>query len=142
MTDIRMIWDGTQGDLAIDGADLARDDTLETAIVISLMTDALVDPDELPEGETDRRGYWGQAVQPDPDDNFGSKLWLLDRTKRTPDILPRAEEYCVEALTWLVADGRAIAVDASAQFNNNILAITIAITLPDFREREFQFAVQ
>ena len=48
-------------DMSLIGIDLATEEGLYTAVVISLFTDARADKDdELPAGENDsRRGWWG-----------------------------------------------------------------------------------
>ena len=142
MTDLRLVWDAAWGeaDLAIDGADLAADDGLETAVIISLFTDRRVEEDELPAGETDRRGYWGDDLNEEPGDLTGSKLWLLSREKETPEVLVRAEEYSLEALEWLVTDGHVRAVQAVASWvRRGVLALCIVLDLRDGSAREYQF---
>ena len=49
-------------DLSILGGDLATDDGLRTAVIISLFTDARARADDpLPEADADRRGWWGDC---------------------------------------------------------------------------------
>ena len=140
MTDIAILWNGEIGfgDIAVDGVDLAIDTTLQTAVLVSLFTDRRVDVDELPIGETDRRGWWGDLLSQD-DDQIGSKLWLLSREKQTPDVLVRAEQYSVEALQWMIQDGVARAVEATAVWVRGILSLCINVVLPRGGSREFQF---
>ena len=143
MTDIRLVWDAATGtaDLALDGADLATDDGLATAVIISLFTDRRVANDDLPPGERDRRGFWADALNEDPEDETGSWLWLLERVKETPDVLVKAEEYCHEALAWLVEDGVARAVAVTARWlGRGLLGLGIAIDRRDAAPREYQFA--
>lgn len=142
MTDLLLVWDADRGnaDLVVDGADLAFDDGLQTAVIISLFTDRRVAEDELPPGETDRRGWWGDTLNEDPEDRTGSKLWLLARSKQTADVPVKAEEYAEEALAWLVEDGIARAVSAAAEWiARGVLALCIAIALHDGSDREYQF---
>ena len=145
MVDIRLHWDNAafgRGDIAVADGDLETDDGLQTAVIVSLFTDTRVETDELPAGSADKRGWWGQTLQDDTDDAFGSKLWLLEREKRTLAVLPRFEEYCREALAWLIEDNLAVSVDVTARFGiRRSVAIGIEIRTPDARTREFQFAV-
>ena len=106
MPDIALAWNNSigAGDICIVGADLGNDDGLETAVLLSLFTDRRVRPEELPPGVSWRRGWWGDGLN-DDQDQTGSKLWLLHRAKRTPDLLVRARGYASEALAWLVGDG-------------------------------------
>ena len=95
-------------DIALDGADLATEDTLASAMLASLFCDRQVEPYEVAEGE-DRRGWWADTYAGIPF-KTGSRLWLLERNKRLPSIVKRCEQYCQEALAWLVTDELAQAV--------------------------------
>lgn len=129
MTDIALVKQqqiGDDFDLAMDGADLETDEGLETAIIISLFSDARASEAELPEGQTDPRGWWGDIA--DPDDVIGSKLWTLHRQKSLNDVAVRAEEYARAALQWLVDDGVVSAVDATAELlDRETLALNIEL---------------
>lgn len=117
MTDLALVFDGTLlcGDLARAGAGLELDDTLRTAIVISLFSDARAgDDDELPAGETDPRGWWGDVLGALPNDVTGSKLWLHLREKQLPSVLRVIEDDARKALGWLVEDGLAKRVECRA----------------------------
>ncbi len=94
-----------QFDIRRDGLVLVQDDTLETAVIISLFTDrrARIE-DELPSLEDSRRGWWGDALSEIEGDEMGSWLWLLYREKNTDETLNRAKEYCLDALAWLLED--------------------------------------
>jgi phage gp46-like protein len=102
-------------DLSIVAGDLATDDGLRTAVIISLFTDARARADDpLPQADADRRGWWGDCGNADPNDRTGSRLWLLTRAKAVPVTAIRARDYCREALDWLVEDGVASSVDVEA----------------------------
>lgn len=135
MTDLLLTWDPAEfaADLSIEANDLAADDGLETAVLLSLFTDREAAPgDVLPEGETDRRGWWGDAFPTVEGDKIGSRLWLLGRAKATPDVLSRAQEYAREALEWLVEDRVALKVDVTTEFltGNRGLGIAVEIYRP------------
>lgn len=119
MSDIALTWDpvSTAWDFSIVANDLATDDGLRTAILLSLFLDRQAEPgDELPEGETDRRGWWADVFAHVPGDKIGSRLWLLDRAKPVPLTLARAKEYAAESLKWLTDDAVVSSVTASAEF--------------------------
>ena len=141
MTDLKLSWNNRlgAGDICVVGADLEDDNTLETAIILSLFTDARVREDELPAGHTWRRGWWGDDVDDGPD-TTGSKLWTLRRSKATPDLLVRARAFCVEALRWMIRDGVAVAVNVGTSYPRpGALQILVSIVEPDRTRREFQF---
>lgn len=109
-------------DWVIDPPGMAVNRDLETAVIISLMTDASAWPDDvLPDGTDDRRGWWadrgpvGDAPAP-PEGPLGSRLWLLVREKSTEDTRSRAELYAAEALEWVTRDGVAARVDVRAAY--------------------------
>lgn len=113
--DAALRWDAASGqfDLVIDeqAGDLKAEDTLLTAVVLSLMCDAQADADDVPAG-SDRRGWWADAYS-EPAESYGSRLWLLAREKQLPATIARARSYVLQALQWLIDDGLANAVDAT-----------------------------
>lgn len=133
MTDIATIWnpDAVSGDWAMRGPALLQDDGLRTAVTISLLTDRQADADDvLPDGTSDRRGWWGDMpLDGSPATDFiGSRLWLLTRAKAIEETRQRAIFYAREALEWLIEDGIAAAVTVDAQWNaRNFLAMRITI---------------
>lgn len=97
-------------DVSIDAAaaDLSREESLVTAMILSLMCDRTAQASEVEAGG-DRRGWWADAFAEDGD-RFGSRLWLLEREKQTEQTLQRARSYIREALYWLLDDGLATAM--------------------------------
>jgi len=96
-----------EADLVLDGHIFLDDDGLETAVSISLFTDARVDGD---------RGWWADKFADISGDVIGSKLWTLGRAKVTTETLRKAEDYAREALQWMIRDGvvKSISVRAEA----------------------------
>lgn len=151
-------------DFAMDGADLAGDDGLRTAVIISLFTDRKADPDDvLPDDDQalhtsgdlmrrDRRGWWGDffpenvpvAAQPsaaaDPVERIGSRLWLLSREKQMARVEQRAKEYAEEALQWLIDDGVASSVTVLAETTApGILGLEVTIRRPNGPQEKHRF---
>lgn len=132
--------DGNEMDLQIEKGDLALDSGLRTAVLLSLFTDARAGSEELPPGETWRRGYWADELAETLNDRHGSKLWLLTREKQTPEVAERAREYCLEALQWLIDDGIAASVSVSTGFfSRGSLGIEIEIVRPGGDRSAFRF---
>jgi phage gp46-like protein len=120
MPDIAIIPEsiGALGDIQIAGGDVVTDGGLQTAVYISLFTDAF-DPDS---GDG---GYWGDTVDDQP---TGSLLWTLARAVITPDLPRRIEEICADALQWLIDAGIAQAVDVAAAITSQFtVAYTVSI---------------
>lgn len=141
MSDIGLFWDLGSADFAIEANDLATDDGLETAVSLSLFTDRRAeDGDALPSGDADRRGWWGDDFPAVDGDRMGSRLWLLARSKQTPDVLERAREYAREALAWLVEDGVAASVDATAEVvRTGFLGLTVTVYRPSGQSTRFRY---
>ncbi len=107
-------------DIVLDGYDLATDDGLRTACLLSLYTDRRAEADDEVENG-DKRGWHAHPKR-------GSRLWLLARAKETPDTLARAKSYTEEALAWLVEDGVARAVTVEAEwFGRGRLGLRVTI---------------
>jgi phage gp46-like protein len=112
--DLALTYDPTTQvfDLSQEGSDLATDDTLASAVLMSLFCDRLAEDYEVGSGE-DRRGWWADTFADVPH-KTGSRLWLLERNKQLPSIVQRAKLYCEEALAWLVEDKLCTAVVVTA----------------------------
>lgn len=78
---------------------------LASAVYLSLFTDRKAPEGWRPEVE-DRRGWWGDGIQPEGEDldPLGSHLWTLRNEVATEDIAVLARLYAEEALVWLVND--------------------------------------
>lgn len=118
MADVAMQMSEFGGDLVISGLDLARDDGLQSSVIISLFTDRRADGEQLPAElpQDDKRGYWGDVRTEVAGDQTGSLLWLLAREKQTPQTMSRAVQYCRAALAWMLEDKIAARIDVDAEF--------------------------
>ncbi len=87
---------GDLADLALGQGDLLQDHGLQTAVLLSLFSDAYSDDETL----EDRRGYWGDQ----DGDRFGSLLWTLEREKATNETAERARGFTERSLRWLIDD--------------------------------------
>lgn len=114
MADIALTWDleSNRGDWSMDGPALATGNEPQAAVLISLFTDRMAQPgDVIPDGSGDPRGWWA-----DDDVPIGSRLWLIQRSKQTPETLQKAYDYIAEALQWLISDGVVAQFDISVQW--------------------------
>ena len=112
MGDIRIVWDpatGT-GDLNMLGAGLELGHDLETASLISMFTDAQVDPGDIV-FDTDPHGWWGDtyAALEDPtlavipDDRIGSKIYQAFARPRTQDTLNWLRDQIIQCHAWMIS---------------------------------------
>ena len=87
-----------------------------------------------------RRNSWFQ----NPD--FGSRLHLLYRAKNTEHTARLAEEYCKEALQWLLNIGRATKIDIFTECDRivdlNRLKLLVEVTQADGSQVSFETFVE
>ncbi len=97
MTDLSLVNGAAGLDLELVGGDLGRDDGLETAVLLSLFTDARADLGEVGEGGN-VRGWWADR----PGDRWGSKGWLLENRGLSAPVAAEYRRHVEDALRWLV----------------------------------------
>lgn len=133
MADAAMVMTEFGGDLVLFGFDLERDDGLETAVIISLFTDRRASAEQIPSEypQDDLRGYWGDINNASATDQTGSLLWLLAREKQLPQTLSRAEQYCREALAWMIDDMVSTKIGVTATYYSmGVMLLEIDIDRP------------
>lgn len=127
-------------DLVLGPSGLVRDDSLKTAVILSLFTDRRAGPDDA--AGNDRRGWVGDALASDGD-RWGSRLWLLRRDKQIEETRRRAIDYAQEALAWLVDDGIAASVAVEAEWiRPTALGLTVSITLTAGSAERYRLVTQ
>ncbi|HEY1035539.1 MAG TPA: phage GP46 family protein [Pseudoxanthomonas sp.] len=143
MADIALTFsDYSGGDLARAGQDLARDDGLESAVLVSLFSDRRATPEQIRPGDdpSDLRGWWGDFNPPVIGDQTGSLLWLLRREKQTSETLARARQYAEQALRWLLDDRVAKAIAVQTEYGApGVMHIGVEITRPDASRVRYQY---
>lgn len=142
MADAAMVMTEFGGDLVLFGFDIERDDGLETAVIISLFTDRRASAEQVPPEypRDDLRGYWGDITNESATDQTGSLLWLLAREKQLPQTLSRAEQYCREALAWMIDDLVSTRIDVVASYiSQGWMQLEIDIYRPTGQSVRFQY---
>lgn len=87
-------------------------DPLTRAVVISLFTHRRADPDDNADVPM---GWWGDTWPVVANDRYGSKLWLLQRSKLTNALVNTVRNYMREALQWMQDDGVVSRIDIEIQ---------------------------
>lgn len=130
-----------QFDIATSAEEMTAENSLSTAVTLSLFTDRLANTDDtLPDESQDRRGWWADALSEQSHDKVGSRLWLLSREKQTTSVLRRAEDYAYEALEWLIEDGIANSVVVTATNpRRGWLLLSIAIEKADGESANYEY---
>lgn len=131
MNDIGLFSIDNRIDLKLNSKqDLASDDGLETAIIISLFSDQRISIEELPLQERYRKGWWGDLVSDVDKDQIGSKIWIYARLKKTPETRLKIENAARQSLQWLIEDGLAKSVTVAGEY---ILDGKLALSIQIFR---------
>lgn len=77
-------------------------DPLTRAVVISLFTWRRAEPDDNADVPM---GWWGDTWPAVQNDRYGSRLWLLQRSKLTNQLVQTVRGYIRECLQWMIDDG-------------------------------------
>lgn len=124
--------------IGFDG-DIETEDTFDTAILVSLFTDARADESQVSQSNL-RRGWIGNEFT--PDFQIGSLLWLFEQAKLTRTLLNEIEDEARAALQWLVDDGLAVAITnvsaVSTKPGQLVLELTIERTTSVVERRFFE----
>jgi phage gp46-like protein len=125
-------------DLVLAFGDLDLGGELSTAVAMSIFSDARARSDDIIPAGTDPRGWWADALD---GEQYGSRLWLLERSNNTRESLARAKEYVSESLQWLIDDGvaKSIDVDTSAAGCAGHMIISVTVCRPDLKNIRWQW---
>jgi phage gp46-like protein len=129
------------GDLSVVNDDLENELGLETAAILSIFTDRRANNDDILPNlkDDDRRGWWGDLLEPEViGDKIGSRLWLLERSKTTQETLQKAEIFIRESLQWMVEDKVVkdieVEVERQGTVPNDILAFAVKLIRNDGKD--------
>lgn len=99
---------GQRMDITISGGDVVLGDDLETAVSLSIFTNARAsDPVLDINALSQNQGWWGDVHRDSP---LGSLFWQYRRSKKTATVLELVRVTLKESLEWLVEDGVAESV--------------------------------
>jgi len=115
MPDIKLT-QGTDGtfDISVENGDLANEDGFDTAIWVSLLTDARAPESKVLRPEN-RRGWIGNTASLVENRDLGGLFWLVEQRRLTQDTLNETIGYVRQALAWFVEDGIAVNVAVSGE---------------------------
>ncbi len=141
----QLLWTDENGNTIVDedgqavsvqfssGQGLVSGADLQTAVLISLFTDAVADEDDvIPDGSADPRGWWAGPI--------GSKLWLRTRSKALPALPALVKRDIEQALEWLLIDGVVAAVDVATEWTTpKMLGATVTFRRSDGARSALRF---
>lgn len=115
-------------DFVIEGNEFASAGGFETAIPVSLFTDARA-PAALVAEPQNRRGWIGNIMTAATMRQLGSILWALDQTRITQETLNLARLEAQAAFQWMIDDSVALGVLVDlSRAPAGAIVITIRIT--------------
>ncbi len=122
-------------DIQLDSTgDIAHEDSWDTAIYVSLFTDARATEDQMPIPER-RRGWGGNERT--PGQQMGGLLWLFEQPRMDRDLANALEDAADGALQWMVTEGYARSVKSTVTLiNTERLNLAIRIVHVDGRVEE------
>lgn len=136
--DIALIIGNDTIQTVLENGDLVADEGIETAVLISLFTDHRVTESELPPDTTDKKGWWGDMFPQVNNDQIGSKLWTLSRSKVTEQTLAAVETFAIDALQWMIEDGVATNIEATAEMDDlRRIGLSVTIKRPAGNQNRF-----
>jgi len=114
-------------DITIDSnGDIEQVSGFETSLFGSIFLDARADGSEVLE-PYDRRGWWGDIISNFETEVIGSKLWLLDQSRNTDEVLARAIGYVQRATKWLIDDDHLDNVLVTGNRTRDDISITVKL---------------
>ena len=97
-------------DIPVINSDLATVDGVETAIGVSIYTDARA-PSGIVKDAFRRRGWSGNALTSQENYELGSILWTLDQARLKQNTLNTGEDIVRRSLQYMIDDGIADTID-------------------------------
>lgn len=99
-------------DIVASNMDIESTDGFETALQVSLLTDARA-PSSKVQSAINRRGWVGNIRTADAGRSLGSILWTYEQSRLTQSIANQIQVDAQNSLFWMVEDGNARSVSAS-----------------------------
>ena len=105
--------------------DILSEDSFDTAIIVSLLTDRRANESEVLEAQN-RRGWIGNESTPGIE--IGSKLWLFEQSRLNRTAIDGVGVVARDALQWLVDDGHAVSIIAASAVRT-ATGLTLEVTI-------------
>lgn len=119
MMDIALIHTENGLDINFNSIDFEKDETLQTAILISLFSH---------QRHNNQKGWWGDTLSKKFGDKIGSNLWSLRREKMTQEKIKRVEEAAKSCLSWLIDDKIISSLEVKATpLKNEAISLSIKL---------------
>lgn len=129
--EIALTFENNVFDIAIENGDFKNEGGFDTAIWVSLFTDARASESQvlLPEN---RRGWLGNLVSDVEERQLGGFQWLSEQRRLTQDSLNESVDRARKSLNWFVEDNIAQRIEVTGEIvPRSGIALSIIITAKD-----------
>lgn len=126
-------------DLNVVGGAFETVNGFETAVIVSLFTDARA-PSSVVETPSRRRGWVGNILTAGEGLELGSRLWTFEQARLTAGTLNDIAVAAQESLEWIVTRNQAKSVSATA-VRTGLRDVTINVSIVTIRGKEKRYAV-
>jgi len=103
----------------------------DTALQMSILSEERASAEEVPTPQL-RRGWVGNE---DQEFTIGSKVWLVDQSRRNSDTLNNLKTYAEGGLQWLIDDDLLDEIEVNTLFTLNGAALDITLTVDNIPTR-------
>jgi phage gp46-like protein len=130
---ISVTWNNQESRCEIErsGGPIVLTDSLNPAVLLSLMSDREFEPDRRRMDDAERRGWWGDGLNDDPADRTGSLLWKRKGMNDSVATRKLLADDIKQALRWLKTSGIAKSIDVTVERYeppSGVIAAAIEIT--------------
>ena len=131
-----------RADLVVENGSFKQDPTLESVVLVSLLTNRRADESAGIPLADDRQGWWGDFVASPPGEEYGSLIWLYSIGNTTTEVAEQIRREANARLQWLVKDGLLQKIEVTAEYDDERrLILTVKRTLNDGSEENSVFEV-
>lgn len=127
-------------DLDFQNGDFVVDESLNTAVILSLFLDSRADQQEV-QDVSERRGFWGDMFPEVPGDETGSKLWLHDRDKKSKELRGDLKDASLNSLQWIIDDEIAEQINCEVDFDLGLDQVGLEIEISKPQEIPEKFSL-
>jgi phage gp46-like protein len=101
-------------DISFENGDIKKCSGFDTAIIVSLLTDARASETQISRPE-DRKGWIANLMSIVKGRQLGGHLWLLDQRRLTQESLNLSIDYARKSLAWMLEDGIIKKIEVSGE---------------------------
>ena len=107
-----------------DSGDIDTAQSLDTAILMSILAEVRATPSEMPESHR-RRGWLGNESTESVE--MGSKMWLFEQARITGSNLAELGVIINNGLKWLVEQDTAISTSVTAFYRDGVVQVEVIL---------------